>query len=339
MIWGGPRAQNSRWVFFFPQQSSRAGGNIFICENGEYITSEAVCDGLLSCKTGEDETGCMDTCAMKDDNHIMYPTRCKKICVNMVRCHCSSLYWSDNRGNCRPFKEQSLSSYVAKIEFWHCKHDKRMIPVIQLNDIIPDCNGADDEPLLKSLLQNKGSIHFSPCSNHDQLPCFEGHPQCFNITDICVYRLDSSNNLYPCRTGVHLEVCENFTCNKKFKCPGYYCLPFGYLCDKKYDCPLGEDEGICDEMQGCKNMYKCRGTKQCIHLSDVCDDHVDCKYGEDEKQCQLHGVKCPDGCTCLMYHLATGKKINSHYWDCFKGYEELIIKEVVWNGALTRRTM
>ncbi len=105
---------------------------------------------------------------------------------------------------------------------------------------------------------------------------------------------------------------KNFTCNRKFKCPGYYCLPFGYLCNGKYDCPFGEDDRHCDGIQYCEEMYKCRGTKQCIHLSDVCDGFRDCRYGEDEEQCQLSGVKCPDGCTCLHFAIyCTGVDLHT----------------------------
>ena len=87
--------------------------------------------------------------------------------------------------------------------------------------------------------------------------------------------------------------CENFTCSNKYKCPGYYCLQFGYVCNGKNDCPFGEDEVSCDNMSDCTDMYRCRQSKQCIHLNDVCDNYTNCKYGDDEKQCQLHDVKCP----------------------------------------------
>ena len=27
-----------------------------------------------------------------------------------------------------------------------------------------------------------------------------------------------------------------------FKCPGYHCIPWSYVCDGKWDCPHGYDE-------------------------------------------------------------------------------------------------
>ncbi len=174
--------------------------------------------------------------------------------------------------------------------------------VTLLNDLIPDCDHSEDKPLLRELLDDEDSS-WPGCSKPHQFPCFRGHSHCFIISDICVFKLDSLGNLYPCRNGAHLEVCENFTCNNKFKCPAYYCVPFGYLCDGESDCPSGEDEAICDEHLDCSDMYRRRGTKQCSHLNDICDNNVDCMNGDDEAYCQLYYVECPSGCICLFFAL------------------------------------
>ena len=65
------------------------------------------------------------------------------------------------------------------------------------------------------------------------------------------------------------------SCKTKLKCPGYYCLPFGYLCDGKSDCPFSEEEAVCDKDPDCGDMYRSRGTRQCIHLNDICDNTMD----------------------------------------------------------------
>ncbi len=185
-----------------------------------------------------------------------------------------------------------LDSEAQHSKTWNCTKEGKLIALSMLNDLIPDCENSDDEPLLTALFGQEDSLH-SPCSKPLQLPCFQGHSHCFNISDICVYKLGNLGNLNPCRNGAHLEVCENFTCNNKFKCPGYYCLPFGYLCDAKSDCPFGEDEAACDRDPDCRDMYRCRGTRQCIHLNDICDNNIDCWNGDDERDCRLYHVECP----------------------------------------------
>ena len=50
-------------------------------------------------------------------------------------------------------------------------------------------------------------------------------------------------------------------CNLNFKCQRYYCIPWSYLCDGKWDCPDGQDESseeFCGENRICNNMFHCR---------------------------------------------------------------------------------
>ena len=79
------------------------------------------------------------------------------------------------------------------------------------------------------------------------------------------------NHLIPCRTGEHLENCNEFECSMLFKCPSYHCIPWGYVCDSKWDCPDGFDEHICGSKRQYHNMYKCTQSQICIHLNDVCN--------------------------------------------------------------------
>ena len=104
----------------------------------------------------------------------------------------------------------------------------------------------------------------------------EGHTRCFNFTDICHYKLNEENHIMPCRNGGHLENCEEFECNVMFKCPNYYCVPWTYVCDEKWDCPDGEDEfnnEVCIGESVCEKMFQCRNEhKKCISISNVCDN-------------------------------------------------------------------
>ncbi len=115
----------------------------------------------------------------------------------------------------------------------------------------------------------------------------------------------------PCRNGDHVHNCTNFECNMMFKCPQFYCIPWSYVCDHKWDCPAGFDE---DHVHNCKDrlcadMFKCRGTNTCIHLGNVCDGQTDCLFGDDEYYCSLQNVQCLSNCQCLLFSLRCSKGI------------------------------
>ncbi len=125
----------------------------------------------------------------------------------------------------------------------------------------------------------------------------------FRLSDICVYMVNHAGIIIPCRSGSHMESCEHFTCNKKFKCPGYYCIPHGYVCDNKWDCPYGADEemNMCNNTARCEYMFKCRFSVICVHSDDVCNRQNDCPLGDDEILCILWLVQCPSFCQCMNF--------------------------------------
>ena len=141
----------------------------------------------------------------------------------------------------------------------------------------------------------------STCPHMGQLKCSNA---CYYSYDICLYRLNQFHMLIPCSAGEHMQSCEKFECNMKFKCPGFYCIPWNYVCDGKWDCPQGYDELVlhnCGVHRKCKNMFKCVDSQICIHVGDICDGYKDCPYGDDELLCSLHHVTCPAGCKCLIF--------------------------------------
>ncbi len=83
-------------------------------------------------------------------------------------------------------------------------------------------------------------VHF--CSQNSQLPCREDIGVCYNISNICSYQFSECNKLLHCEGGEHLENCQEFECNMMFKCPNFYCIPWAYVCDMKWDCPKGLDD-------------------------------------------------------------------------------------------------
>ena len=80
--------------------------------------------------------------------------------------------------------------------------------------------------------------------NDKHISCGGNNEIHFTVSDICTYKINESSILIPCINGQHLEICEAFECNMMFKCPKYYCIPWNYVCDGKWDCPEGYDEII-----------------------------------------------------------------------------------------------
>ncbi len=93
-----------------------------------------------------------------------------------------------------------------------------------------------------------------------------------------------------------------------FKCPHYYCIQWNYICDGRWDCPLGTDEAEephqCGQKRPCAMLFKCRKSHVCIHAAFVCDEKEDCPFGDDESLCLLHDVVCPVLCNCLTFVLS-----------------------------------
>ena len=133
----------------------------------------------------------------------------------------------------------------------------------------------------------------------------EGYFQCYNITNLCIYKLNANQVLIPCENGRHLQQCKNFLCDIMFKCLESYCISWSYVCDGKWDCPHGDDELeyiVCNKNNTCLHMYHCRNTKQmCLHLGNTCDGYYDCPFGDDESLCELKSFDCPSFCMCLLY--------------------------------------
>ena len=87
-----------------------------------------------------------------------------------------------------------------------------------------------------------------------------------------------------------------------FKCPDSYCVPWGYICDGKWDCPYGYDEShhfSCGPHRICDGMFKCKYSQICLHLGDVCDGYSDCPSKDDEFLCDIKVPPCINGCQCL----------------------------------------
>ncbi len=282
------------------QLKLKKGDNIFQCHSGQYVHHIFVCDAVPDCGNHmSDET--IKECK----NFPKYQTNFMELRRNLKQIvltvdHMSSFGFFPERN---AGVSVSITDVFSKANF-KCSN-KKVIHLTLMDDLVSDCNlGGDDEPTLVDLLANE---HFQKCAQLFQLPCVLGHSKCYNVSDICLYKLNKFNRLEPCSNGGHMQNCGSFECNRGFKCSSSYCIPWGYVCDKKWDCPDAEDElegVICNSRSGsvCKNMFKCRQSKTiCTKLTDLCDGNKDCPFGEDEFLCDLNRKECPTNCTCFFY--------------------------------------
>ncbi len=293
----------------------------FHCTGQEYVSQAFLCDGVPDCAFGKDEENC--SCSTVVNQRMSH---CSKLCKNNI-CHCNSLYY-DSGGICSTYthifgtfssgmkpllsnienKSSVTKSIQGNIEVnsFMC-NDTSTIENKYAEDLAPDCTGGVDELLLRDLFQNLNSSQL--CAKISMFPCLPGHTKCFYLNQLCIYALDTNGILQSCRNGAHLGQCKSFQCPNYYKCPGQYCIPNDHVCDGNWNCPKGHEENNCIQ-RNCRNLFRCRKSKQCLHPTEVCNELKECPLGDDETLCVLS--PCPLGCYCLAralecYNLDTHK--------------------------------
>ena len=164
-----------------------------------------------------------------------------------------------------------------------------------VDDLIPDCREAEDEPRGLNM-KYKGFAY--ECRDNQGIPCLPDHSRCFAINKMCLYDHDKFGHVSYCRDASHLFNCVWIECTNSFKCPSSYCIPIRKICDGIKDCIDGEDESGCDKNL-CTGHLKCSGTQICIHSYEVCDGSPHCPNSDDEIMCDVK--ECPVGCQCGGY--------------------------------------
>ena len=300
------------------KQSKAKGGVLFKCKDGKYISTLYLCDGKDECRLdGSDETYYL--CQSSDEKQI---SRSKNTGFRMS---CGPLFYEAMDGSCQKYLifhgDKSGKSSVNS----YCKsaHQKWK------NDSFSNCWAEEEhEQALVFLLQNET---FPLCFNKYEIPCLEGYQGCFNITDICMYKLNEYSHLIPCWNGGHLQNCKLFECNAKFKCPNSYCISWAFVCDGKWDCPEGVDEDkefFCHSYMRCLGMFRCHDTNVCILLQNVCDGHDECILGDDELFCELKDTLCPSNCQCILFAISCSNvwiSQNMHVYISIKFWKVFVI--------------
>ena len=226
-------------------------GNVFECGQGILIAYAYVCDGKKDCPgdISFDEMICI--CKKK----FVLSRKCKYVMSKEVIKHCSLFYLTLKDGTCHLYGLVKIHSSLKINHAITCKSDSA-ISLMLNNSMIIDCLSSRHEE--KQIVFRKNPN--KSCQEYGQLPCKGSHMECYSITEIYIYRLDKNNFLIACNTGEHVANCRLIQCNMKFKCPRYYCIPWSYVCDGKWDCPGGNDELKelkCGTDGNCSSMFKC----------------------------------------------------------------------------------
>ncbi len=133
-----------------------------------------------------------------------------------------------------------------------------------------------------------------------------------NFPYFCIYETNSCGEILFNSNGRHLLVCEDFHCGHKyFKCPRNYCIPWGKVCNGKWECPGGIEERNCSRTH-CPGQFKCHNAKICVAIQDICDAKDDCPLQDDENFCDYQFPSCPDKCTCLLFMISCDYLVSFH---------------------------
>ena len=303
-----------KWVFTvckITKSPISTGINRLQCRKGGYILQKFVCDGRTDCPN---DSGDEDFCFCNQVNKkTLTNNSCKVFKVNQSILHCTGSYYVGIKGSCEKYDSNDnniLDNFFCS-NIGHCSMHQKNISF--------------------TLLSAQENVIF-PC-RPSEIPCIVS-TTCFNLNDICLYKLNTENQIIPCKTGDQLQNCVKFECNTFYKCPGYYCIPWSYVCDGKWNCPFGEDEtknDVCTEDTVSHNLFKCSNVVKCIHLTDVCDDKPDCPKDDDEMFCDLKLVQCPESCTCLTYSITCSKlaKVNRLQADILVHFLKITISNSI----------
>ena len=121
---------------------------------------------------------------------------------------------------------------------------------------------------------------------------------------VCIFEKNDIYEIAFYQNGSHLMDCHDFTCTiKYFKCPGFYCIPWRFVCNGLWECPGGTEERQC-LITNCPGQYLCVGSVTCLSAESICDTLIDCPYGDDEYFCSPRLPECHQDCRCLLFAMS-----------------------------------
>ena len=304
--------KEAMYVCKMHQSQHFVGDHIFRCSYGINISYKFDCDGKNDCpgETPIDEVGC------ECNTTLYYTSQCRLI-YTQFQTKCSDFYFKTWNGTCKMYDFTLVSGGKLK-------------PLLKImgNQEMPDNQQPIDQnkgKALKTFHKRLGNNKIYIVINFKQFDQIKGKLSCqsidflshtfYEISEICSYKLNEQGYLLPCKKGEHLQNCKLFQCNLMFKYPDFYCIPWDYICDGKWDCSSGYDESIYNQCQDRTyiNKFKCKMSTKCLHSGDVCNGQVDCPYYDDESLCLLKDTSCPSECQCLAFAIRCISRDLSKY--------------------------
>ncbi|KAJ8027080.1 hypothetical protein HOLleu_32116 [Holothuria leucospilota] len=284
------------------------GEGQFTCLSGECILTVYLCDGLNDCSDHSDELDCLRKQEYPSCLSNEFPCG-DEMCIPRSKV-------CDLKLDCRDGLDEK---YCDSIEDGFQCLSNLSIPISRKCDGFRDCPGKhwEDE---KDQECDYLKENFE-CSPEKPMKCKNG--ACAASSNDCIFEYDVYGFFNGCRDATHLDRCESRVCpSNHFKCPNSYCIPERYRCDKRLDCPYGEDEEFCDTYKCAVGSYKCRDSLNgttCLPQSQVCDSIVHCPERDDELFCDF---QCPDECMC------TGHVFNCSFTNWTQSMAEKLPKQL-----------
>ncbi len=243
---------------------------LHICNENEYVSTAYVCDNNHKCISNTSFSQKCWSCTGGGE------------VLERSTIHCLPLFFLSRTHRCE--------SFVSKAVF-----KKHMVEASTTKSLLYEI------PRLPMISLDHKTVQIAVHTVNCDISGTNTHS--YRLSEVCVYRVDHNFIIVPCKAGSHLQDCKGFDCSLHFKCPNYYCVPWGYICNGRWDCPDGYDEhkNLKCSKRSCKDMFKCTKYSICAHLNDVCDGYTDCPSGDDEILCDLMYTVCPSSCNCLNY--------------------------------------
>ena len=182
-------------IYIYPQKNviAIAGGTLFHCKTGTHILQTFVCDGVKDCPGDKEDHEKNFQCEATSFVNRSIP-HCKYVTDKLGKKTCSLFYTMFPDNSCRIYKPpvsrtKISNDAVNSLNNFTCKNGNDISQIL-VNDLISDCGPeGDDEYHLNNILN---FLHNYKCSLQEQLPCLAGHSKCYNISDICAYKLNIS---------------------------------------------------------------------------------------------------------------------------------------------------